>query len=196
MQKTSYKIIGLSGTNGSGKDSLANYLVSQYNYYFVSVSDLLRQEVQNRGLPPDRQSLRQVSSEWRRQFGLGVLIDKAVSNFKQQTENYSGLVIASLRNPGEADRVHELNGSVIWLDADPKLRYDRIQANKAARNNRQSDNISFEQFLEEEKAEMFSQGDEATLSMNAVKQKADWFIDNSFKTFKEFADYISRQPYW
>ena len=46
-----------------------------------------------------------VSAEWRRESGLGVLVDKAVSEYEKAETEYSGLAIASLRNPGEADRM-------------------------------------------------------------------------------------------
>ena len=65
----------------------------------------------------EREVLRTISAEWRRELGLGVLVDKAYAEY--QVGDYKGLAIASLRNPGEADRVHALGGSVLWIDADP-----------------------------------------------------------------------------
>ncbi len=87
-----------------------------------------------------------------------------------------GLVVASLRNPGEADRVHELGGKVVWVDADPKLRYERVQ--NAFRGRDGEDNKTYEQFLAEEEAEMQTTGDAATLDMGAVKAKSDMTILN------------------
>lgn len=173
-------IIGIGGTNGSGKDSLAQILADDFGWLFVSGSDILRRELKRRGLPIERENLRALSAEWRREHGLGYLIDKAVEQFKKG--NYKGLAIASLRNPGEADRVHELGGKVVWLDADPKLRYDRIYS----RGRSTEDNKTFEQFLAEEQAEMHHSGDEATLNMAGVKAKADIFIPNDSNDLKAF----------
>ena len=114
------QIIGLSGTNGAGKDTVGEVLAERHNYLFISVTELLRDEVRRRGLPVEREHLRTVSAEWRREFGLGVLVDRAVDAWKETGDKYQGIVMASLRNPYEADRVHELDGSVIWVDADPK----------------------------------------------------------------------------
>lgn len=174
------KIVGISGTNGSGKDTVGKILADKYNFLFVSVTDMLRNELANRGLPPAREHMRELSAEWRRESGLGVLMDKALEFYKAQPREYTGLAISSLRNPGEVDRVHELGGEVVWVDADPKLRYDRLQANAASRGEIRAvdDKKTFEQFLSEEQAEMQYSGDAATLSVADVKAKADITILN------------------
>lgn len=123
-----YKIIGVSGTNGSGKDTVGQMLAERHNFLFVSMTDMLRDEALKRNLPIERDVLSTISAEWRRESGLGVLIDKSVEYFNAEPGKYNGLVLASLRNPGEADRAHELGGQVVWVDADPKIRYDRIYA--------------------------------------------------------------------
>lgn len=169
------KLIGIAGTNGAGKDTVGALLSSPYNFLFVSVSDLLREECRTRGLEVNRENLRMVSAEWRREGGLGVLVDKAIAHYEKQS-GYDGLAIASLRNPGEADRVHELGGQVFWVDADSRMRYERIQS--AQRGRGAEDDKTYEQFLAEEQAEMQPSGDAATLNMSAVKEKADTTILN------------------
>lgn len=180
-------VIGLSGTNGAGKDTVGHMLAEHHNYLFISVTDLLRNEAKRRGLPVEREILRTISAEWRRELGLGVLVDKAVAEFETVRGKYAGLVLGSLRNPGEADRIHELNGTVLWIDADPRTRYDRVQANKASRGRTGEDDKTYEQFLAEEQAEMRSiGGDAATLDMSAVKAKADIVLDNSNEDLEAF----------
>ncbi len=171
-------IIGLSGTGGSGKDTVGHLLASDFNFLFVSVSDLLRQEATKRGEPIERAVLKSISEEWRRDYGLGVLVDKALKHFHEQGRGKQGLALASLRNTGEADRVHKLGGKVIWLDADPRLRYDRIHT----RLRSPEDMKTYEQFLAEEQAEMerAEGADSTTLNMGAIKDLADFtFINNS-----------------
>lgn len=179
-------LFGISGTNGSGKDSLGEYLAAEFNFLFVSVTELLREEARKRGLPIDREALRTISAEWRRESGLGVLVDKSIEMYRYEGGDvaYSGLVMASMRNPGEADRIHELNGKMIWLDADPRVRYNRIQA--AERGRGAEDNKTFEEFLAEQEAEMRHSGDKATLSMADVKDRCDIFITNESNDMKEF----------
>lgn len=171
------RIIGLSGTNGAGKDTVGRILSEHHNYLFISVTDLLREEARRRGLPVEREHLRTISAEWRREYGLGVLVDRAVADYESKKDQYEGVVMASLRNPYEADRVHELGGVVIWVDADPKVRYERVRT--ANRGRAEEDTKTFEQFLAEEQAEMQSSGDEATLNMSAVKDRCDIHILNN-----------------
>lgn len=184
------QIIGLSGTNGSGKDTIAHMLVERHNFLFISGSDMLREEARMRGQEPTREILRTISAEWRRESGhLGVLIDKAIELYEQVKDAYpGGVVIASLRNPGEADRIHELDGVVVWADADQKVRYDRITTHAAERGRAGEDNRTFEQFQADEAAEMTTSGDAATLNMSAVKERADIFIRNDGNDIEAFKD--------
>jgi cytidylate kinase len=177
---TKLQIIGLAGTNGSGKDTVGELLAEQHKYLFISVTALLRTECQRRNLPVERENLRMISAEWRRELGLGVLVDKAVAEYEIVKDNYAGVVMASIRNPGEADRIHEFGGTMVWIDADPQTRYDRIQANVATRGRAEEDNKTFEQFLAEEETEMHTPegGDSAMLNSAAVKDLCDVFLLN------------------
>jgi cytidylate kinase len=180
-------LYGLSGTNGSGKDSLATYLVRECNFLYISSSDLLRAEAKKRGLEVEREVLRTISAQWRREGGLGVLIDKAVETYSSEGGDvaYAGLITGSLRNPGEADRIHQLGGTMIWVDADPIVRYQRITNADRGRGDTEAQK-SYETFLEEEAAEMQHSGDAATLSMADVKEKCDIFVENDGNDIAEF----------
>lgn len=170
------KLIGLAGTNGSGKDTAGAIIAQKYNLLFVSVSELLRDECRKRGLPVERQNLRTISAEWRREFGLGVLVDKAIEAFKCSDKKYDGVVASPMRNVGEAQHVKDLGGTLVWVDADPILRYERIRSAHRGRDG--EDNKTYEEFLEEESDEMYQQGDEATLNLSGVKAIADVTILN------------------
>lgn len=181
--KRSLYLIGVAGTNGSGKDTIGHLLAARHKYWFISVTELLRDECRARGLPVEREHLRAISAGWRRQGGNGILVHKAVAAFNAapDKDDYVGIVAASLRNPGEADAVHELGGTVLWADADPKVRYERIQTNAAHRGRAAEDTKTFEQFLAEEQAEMHPPkgADTAVLHMAAVKERADVFVTNN-----------------
>jgi dephospho-CoA kinase len=177
------EIIGLAGTNGSGKDSVGQILAEYHNYLFVSVTELLRDELKSRGLPIIRENMRMVSAEWRLKHGLGVLVDMALEKYKATDGRYAGVVIASLRNSGEVERVHDLGGIVLWIDAEPRLRYERVQANASIRGRAGEDNKTYEQFLAEEASEMNRPigSDNTALNMADVKEHSDILIENSDK---------------
>jgi len=178
------KLIGIGGTNGSGKDTVARMLAERDGFMVVSVSDFLRDELKKQGLAIERKNLRALSAQWRKKYGLGVLIDKAVDEFKKSGSQYRGLVIPSIRNPGEADEIHRFGGKVIWTDGDGRIRYRRIYS----RNRSSEDNKSFEQFISEEKAEMDHGGSETALHMAGVKEKADIFLQNNGDDIEAFKD--------
>jgi dephospho-CoA kinase len=176
------KLLGISGTNGSGKDSLGEMLAKRHGWLFVSVADLLREEARRRGLPIERENLRAIGVEWRREFGLGILVDKAFEQFNQSKDKYKGLAVVPMRNPGEAQRVKELGGKLVWIDADPKIRYKRI----SSRLRSAEDNKTFEQFTAEEEIEMRGTDDEAAPKMIKVKEMCDLFLENNGDDIENF----------
>lgn len=188
------RIIGLSGTNGSGKDTVGHMLADRHKWLFISLSDILRSEAKLRGEKPTREVLRGISTEWRRNTGsMSVGVDKAMEIYHQVENKYAnGLVLASIRHPGEADRLHELGGLVVWVDADEKIRYERLQANKALRGRLEEDEKTFEEFISEEQAEMTPNGDKTQLNMASVKEKADIEIRNDGDDIADFQDVAER----
>jgi dephospho-CoA kinase len=174
------KLIGVGGTNGSGKDTVMQLLAEQYGFLSASATEMFLVELKKRGLPADRDQKSRLSAEWRREHGMGVIVDKAVEMFNAEPGKYKGIVVGSLRHPGEADRIHELGGTMVWVDADPKIRYDRIQKNLHERTSSHvEEGKSFEEFKAEEEREMSHSGDNATLNMAGVKARADIFLENN-----------------
>jgi cytidylate kinase len=179
------QIIGISGTNGSGKDTVMRMLAEKYGFYEASATLMLEEELLKRGLPLERENKRNLSAEWRREAGLGVIVDKAVE--AAQAAGYDKVVVGSLRNSGEVTRVHELGGEVVWTDADPAVRYERIQRNDRGRV---EDKKTFEQFLAEQAAEMQPSGDATTLDMANVRAKADRTITNDADSIQDFLNEV------
>lgn len=178
------KIIGIGGTNGSGKDVLSEILAEDYGWSFISVSrDLIIPELKRRGLPLERENMAALTAEWNR-AQRGAVIDRAIERFNElsNTKTYDGLVISSIRHPWEADRIHELGGRIVWVDADPRIRYERV----ASRGQGDKDKKSFEQFITEEHREMTHSGDEATLNWQGVKDRADIFLSNDTDNIEDF----------
>lgn len=167
--------MGISGTNGSGKDTAGKIIADEYGLLFVSVTDLLRDELRKQNLEINRQNMRDLGNKWRREIGPDVLIDKAIEIYEQKASDYKGLVISSLRNPGEAEYIHKLGGTLIWVDADPKIRYERVKKRRRSAE----DEKTYEEFLSEEQEEMTSTGDTAALAIGEVKKLCDIFVENN-----------------
>lgn len=182
-------VIGVAGTNGAGKDTVAELLARDFGFVNASATTMLGDELTRRGQSHERKNKAALSAEWRREHGMGVIVDKAVEMFKSASGKPVGVVVGSLRHPGEADRVHELGGTMLWVDADPKVRYERVKSNNRGRV---EDNKTYEEFLAEQKQEMTPVGDHATLDIASVKERCDVFVMNNSNDFAVFESEIKK----
>lgn len=172
-------IFGFSGTNGAGKDLVADMLGEDHGYFVASATDMLAAGLKEKGWPIDREHKSKLSAEWRRQYGMSAVVDRAWEAYQLVKDQYKGFAVGSLRHPGEADKIHELGGKMVWIDADPKVRYARITSANRGADRAAEDNKTFEEFLAEQEREMHPVGDGATLNMAGVKAVCDIFIENN-----------------
>jgi dephospho-CoA kinase len=115
-------IIGLTGTNASGKTSVVNYLVSKGFKYF-SLSDVIRDELTQRGLVHSRDNLRMVGNDLRKKYGASILAERIFQ--KISTEN---TVIDSIRNTSEVRTLRKLTQfTFIAVDAPIEIRFERAK---------------------------------------------------------------------
>ncbi len=178
------KIVGIAGTNGSGKDTLGHMLRDEFGYTTVSLSDILREELTRHGLPHTRENLSGLSSEMRQAEGDGVMSRKVFRKYGTDRK----LCITSIRAPGEAEEIQKVGGIIVWIDADQRVRYDRIQM--ANRGRGVTDELSFEEFKAQEAREMTPTTLGGGLNMAAVRDMADEKIANNFDSLKAYQDYL------
>lgn len=185
------KIIGISGPNGSGKDTLGRLLVDKNNYLFVSVSDLLRNELTIQNISHSRENMRQLGSRWHKTYGAGYLSRRAIDTFFQTDKhmNFEGVAIASIRRPSEARVIQDEGGAVIWIDAERQLRYGWIQA---AKRGRQEDMVDYDEWVREEELELNpkSVNDESQVNLGGVMKIADIRIKNDFESCSDFQRHL------
>lgn len=144
-------IIGVTGNNGSGKDTFAQYLVSNKGFTHISLSDFIREETVGRGLELARHNLHDVGNEMRDKFGSGILAKLALDRM-DKSENY---VVTSIRNPNEIMELEKAGNFVlVAVDAPADVRFRRI-----IERNRKNEKeiISFEEFKKFEADELESQ---------------------------------------
>ena len=184
------EIVGISGTSGAGKDTTGE-LLTHYGYKFTSLSDTLRAELDVRELPHTRENLRTLSAEWHREFGPDYLVHRTIELYRaeKQSKQYKGLAIGSIRRPAEAAVIVAEKGLVMWIDAEQRVRYDRIQA---AHRGRAEDAATFEEWAADEAAEMTppANDDGSSLNMAGVRDMADVRIDNSFTDAEHYDEHI------
>jgi dephospho-CoA kinase len=122
-------LIGLSGTLGAGKDTLAEHLVLKYAFLHVSTGDVLRAEASARGLDPtNRPTLIEIGVELRSIHGMGALSLKGLEQWQDRRDEFiGGLVVSGLRSLGEAEGIREQNGKLTFIDGPTEVRYKNIE---------------------------------------------------------------------
>ena len=139
-------IIGITGTDGSGKGTVVEYLVKEKGFAHYHARTLLIKEIQKRGLPVDRNQMRLIANEFRAQYGNDYLVQFFLAQAKDAGDAH--IIIDSIRALAEAEYLKAQGGILLAVDADQKVRYERVQKRRS-----ESDKVSFEQFVAHEELE-------------------------------------------
>ena len=143
-------IIGITGTLGAGKGTLVEYLKTK-GFHHVAVSDtFLANEALRRGLTADRITRRNIANEYRAK-GPTKLMEAVYETARPFIENKEKIVIEPQHTEAEVLFIKAKGGIVFAIDADLEIRYERIKKRGGSK-----DNVSFEEFKEEQKREMRS----------------------------------------
>jgi dephospho-CoA kinase len=164
-------IIGITGTIGAGKGTVVEYLVDNFFFKHFSARAFLTEETERRGLENNRDNMVAVANELREKNSPSFVADELLKRALESGEN---CVIESLRTVGEIESLREKgNFSLLAVDADPKIRYQRILGRSSA-----TDNIGFEKFLSDEEREMTSD-DPNKQNLKKCIELADFKIENN-----------------
>ncbi len=136
-------LIGLTGTNGSGKGEAARFF-QEHGYAYFSLSDEIRNELAGEGRALSRNNLIQKGNQLRNDHGPDILARRVMERVE------SDAVIDSIRNLMEVDYLRRQPGFVLLaLDADPEIRFSRVQ-----KRGRLESASSLDQFIRKEQEEM------------------------------------------
>jgi dephospho-CoA kinase len=167
-------IVGITGTNGAGKGTIVDFLINKKGFKHFSAGDFITEEIIKRRLPVNRETMILVANDLRTNFGSGYIAEQLLERAVSQGEN---AVIESIRTMGEVETLRKSCSKFILLavDADQKVRYERIKMRKSAK-----DNVSFEEFVSIEEKEMES-SDFNKQNLVACSKAADYRIQNDGK---------------
>lgn len=164
-------IIGITGTDGSGKGTVVHYLQDHHGYVHYSSRSFIAEEVVRQGLPLDRNQLRLTANELRARFGDDVIVKKAYE--RMATEGRTLVIIESIRALAEAKYLKAHGGVLLAVDAAPEIRYERVQARRS-----ETDKVTYEQFLAHEELEK-NDPDPHGMQKAKVMEMADYTITNN-----------------
>ena len=159
------RLIGLTGTNGSGKGAAARYFKKKgYDYY--SLSDLIREELWKKNEPVTRNNLIRMGNDLRRTHGADILARRVLERIKGKA------VIDSIRNPSEVECLREQTGFILLaVDAPVEVRFERAQ-----KRGRDESASTLEEFRKKEAEEMTEQ--EKGQQLQTCMKLADFLIIN------------------
>ena len=130
------RIVGITGSFGSGSTTIAEIFEDRYKYKLLKVSDILREEAKKQGKSgleesepffKKRRILQDLGNSLRKKYGRGYLIQILLTIAEKKYKNKS-IVINSIKNPGEIDEMksHPL-AYVIAVNASRDTRWKRVQ---------------------------------------------------------------------
>lgn len=164
-------IIGITGTLGSGKGTIVDFLVQEKGFAHFSVRAFVSDEILRRGMEVNRDNMVIVANGLRKQntpsFITDQLYDKALAEGRDS-------IIESIRTPGEVYSLRAKGKFFLFaVDADPEIRYRRITLRQS-----ETDHVTFETFLQNEQREMDSEDPNAQ-NVGRCIQMADFhFLNN------------------
>jgi dephospho-CoA kinase len=164
-------VIGLVGRIGSGKTAVSEYLQEKYGAREHRFSQILMDILDRLYLPHERANLQNLGKNLRAELGENVIVNAFRQDLERDTSEI--LIVDGIRYENEVELLKEKNGVLLFVTASPEARYERA----VKRGEKGEATITFEQFLESEKAE-------TEKHIEAIKDSADYNIDNS-GTLKE-----------
>jgi dephospho-CoA kinase len=163
-------IVGITGTLGAGKGTVVEYLKQQKGFKHFSVRAYLTREIEKRGMPVNRDTMVAIANGLRAKHSPSFIIEEL---FCEAAELGQNCIIESIRTPGEIQALKSKAGFfLLAVDADPRIRYNRIR-----KRNSETDNVSFNTFVNNEQREMHSDDPSKQNLAECIKQ-ADYVIKN------------------
>ena len=163
-------IIGITGTIGSGKGTVVEYLKKR-GFAHYSVSGILKEILKERGLPETRTYMSPLADELMKKHEGGVLF---LAHERAEKSGIKDYILESIHRVSEADYVRSIGGVIIGVDADIRKRYERTVKRKEG----EKDNVTFEEFLEHAKRE--DEGEKGTgPNIRAVLKTANAVLMNN-----------------
>lgn len=161
-------ILGFAGPLASGKEVAKKYLETEHQASVHRFSAMLRDILNRLYLPISRENMQNLSFDLRQRFGEDTLARVIAEDVKNDPHGI--IVIDGVRRLDDIASLKDVPGfSLISIDADPKIRYERM---KCRNENKGDADKSYDDFLADSQRE-------AELQIPEVMATAKFHIDNN-----------------
>ncbi len=162
-------ILGITGTNGSGKGTVVEYLLAK-GFTHYSARAFIGEEIERRGLPLERPSFKKTADSLRQAHGPSYIIERL---FAQAQADGGDAVIESIRELAGAHFLRAHGAKLLAVNADQKLRYERT-----VQRGSHTDQVDFKTWVTQEEAEWHNEAAHE-LDVPGVMALADAVIMNN-----------------
>lgn len=174
------KIIGIVGETGSGKDVFCQHIKRTVKgpVFWFRFSDPLSEILRILFAEIKKQDQQWLGKTLRERYGNDILAKAMVQKIKNIK---NGLIILNgVRYWEEFKMIKKLGGKVIYITAEPKIRWQRLRK----RGEKKDDSSSYRKFLKKEKAK-------TEILIPKIGKKADFKIENN-GSLESFYEKISK----
>ena len=164
------KVLGICGKVGAGKDTLADYLVRKHNFIKITMSDIIRKEMESQNIKDiDRFRMQQFSKEMKEKYGNDIWAKACIEYARQN--HIRRVVISGIRDSVELDYFRTLGDDfkLVAVKAEQETRFERTKKRKSLK-----DTEIFADFIKQEvnEAKLFD-------LYSTCEEKADFVINNN-----------------
>ncbi len=157
------KVIGICGTNGSGKGTVVDILEKYFTLTHISAREMIIEAAKNEGVKIESRDDFREYNEQRNKEGK-TLVNEIKNKFKKSENENRIFVFESIRRVGEIKEFREdfkNNFLLVSVYAPVEIRYHRILKRASI-----ADSVDFSKFVEQEKLESINEDEN---QMNITK---------------------------
>ncbi len=122
-------VIAVCGMPGSGKGEFSR-IMEKYNIPILSMGDLVREELSNRGLDETPENVGKVAIDLRAKFGDGVIAERLAPRVESIMADNALIIIEGIRGIAEYDIFKNLwadQFKILAVECDVEVRWNRIK---------------------------------------------------------------------
>ncbi len=161
-------LIGIAGTLGAGKGTIAQYLASKHRFLYLSVRAFFAAELSKAGQLATRESIAVIAEKIRAEHGATYPLEQLLANSPKD----HNIVIESIRTINEAQFL-KMHGDALWaVDASVESRFKRASAQTVGST------LTLEEFKKSDEVGMHSDNPDEP-NFEALKALASHVFDAS-----------------